>query len=57
MKLNPPVEVTREKLTIDISEIEPLLQAPALDIQPWLGAYLCLKDQTVLYIVPEEIIV
>lgn len=50
MKLNPPVEITHEKLTIDVSEIEPLLQAPALDIKPWPEAYLTLKDQTFLYI-------
>lgn len=50
MKLNPPVDVSQEKLTIDVSEIEPLLRAPAMGIQPWPEAYLPLKDGSVLYI-------
>ena len=50
MKLNPPVEVSRDKLSIDVSEIEPLLRAPAMDIKPWPEAYLPLKDGSTLYI-------
>ncbi len=50
MKLSPPVEVSQEKLSIDVSEIEPLLRAPSLDSKPWPEAFLPLKDGTTLYI-------
>lgn len=50
MKLNPPVEVSQQKLSIDVSEIEPLLRAQAMDIQPWPEAYLPLSDGKILYI-------
>ncbi len=50
MKLDPPVEVSQPKLSIDVSEIEPLLRAPAMDMKPWPEAYLPLKDGTILYI-------
>lgn len=50
MRLSPPVEVSQEKLSIDVWEIEPLLQAPALDAQPWPEACLPLKDGTTLFI-------
>lgn len=50
MKLNPPEKVSEEQLTINVSEIEPLLQAPPMDIKPWPGAMATLKDGRTLYI-------
>ncbi len=50
MKLEPPCKVSEEKLTFDVREIEPLLQAPPLDLKPWPGAMITLKDGRVLYI-------
>ena len=50
MKLEPPVEVSRDKITLDVSEIEPLLQAPPMDIKPWPGATITLKDGRTMYI-------
>jgi hypothetical protein len=39
-----------ESMTLDVREIEPLLQAPAVDIQPWPGAMITLKDGRTMYI-------
>ncbi len=50
MRLEPPCKVTRDKLTFDVAEIEPLLQAFPLDMQPWPEAMITLKDGRVLYI-------
>jgi hypothetical protein len=50
MKLKPPVDVSRDKITLDVAEIEPLLQAPALDLKPWPGATIALKDGRTMYI-------
>lgn len=50
MKLKPPVDVTQDKLSVEVSEIEPLLRAPAMGMPPWPEACLPLKDGTVLYI-------
>jgi hypothetical protein len=50
MKLTPPTKVSEEKLTFDVSEIEPLLQAPPMDLKPWPGAMVPLKDGKILYI-------
>lgn len=50
MRLDPPCEVTRDKLTFDVAEIEPLLQAPIMDLKPWPGATIELKDGTTMYI-------
>ncbi|HEY88553.1 MAG TPA: N-acetyltransferase [Thermoflexia bacterium] len=44
MRLEPPVKVTREKLTFDVREIEPLLQAPPMDIAPFPPAMVELRD-------------
>ena len=50
MRLEPPVEVSRDKITLDVSEIEPLLQAPPMDLKPWPGATIQLKDGRTMYI-------
>ena len=50
MRLEPPEKVSEEQLTIDVREIEPLLQGPAMAIKPWPGAQVKLKDGRLLYI-------
>lgn len=50
MRLEPPEKVSEEKLTIDVRELEPLLQAPPMDMKPWPEATLTLKDGRILYI-------
>lgn len=50
MKLQPPVPVSQQQLTIDVSEIEPLLQAPPMDLPKWPEATITLKDGRILYI-------
>jgi hypothetical protein len=44
MKLEPPVKVTRDKLILDVSEIEPLLQGPAMELKPWPAATVLMRD-------------
>jgi hypothetical protein len=50
MKIQPPVEVSTNQLTFDVSEIEPLLQAPPMKLPPWPEAMIPLKDGRTLYI-------
>ncbi len=50
MRLEPPCKVSVEQLTIDVREIEPLLQAPPMDLKPWPEAMIQLKDGRTLYI-------
>lgn len=50
MRLEPPEKVSREQITLDVREIEPLLQAPTMDLKPWPGAMITLKDGRTLYI-------
>lgn len=50
MRLEPPEAVSAPQMTIDVQEIEPLLQAPAMHLKPWPEAYLTLKDGRILYI-------
>jgi hypothetical protein len=50
MILEPPEKVSQEQITIDVREIEPLLQAPPMDLKPWPGAMITLKDGRVMYI-------
>lgn len=50
MRLEPPERVSEEQLTIDVREIEPLLQAPPMDMKPWPEAMITLKDSRILYI-------
>jgi len=44
MRLDPPVKVTHEKITIDVHEIEPILQGPAMELKPWPPATVVLRD-------------
>ncbi len=50
MRLETPEKVSQESLTIDVREIEPLLQGPKMDMKPWPGAVCKLKDGRTLYI-------
>jgi len=50
MNLEPPENVSQEEITINVREIEPVLQAPAMDLKPWPGAMITLKDGRVMYI-------
>ncbi len=50
MKLEPPEQVSEQQITIDVREIEPLLQAPPMDLKPWPGAVVALKDGRTLFI-------
>jgi hypothetical protein len=50
MRLEPPEKVSEEQLTIDVREIEPLLQGYPMDMKPWPGAMVRLKDGRTLYI-------
>ena len=50
MKLEPPEQVSEQSITIDVREIEPLLQAPPMDLKPWPGAVVALKDGRTLFI-------
>lgn len=50
MLLEPPEKVSQESITLDVREIEPLLQAPPMDLLPWPGAMITLKDGRTMYI-------
>ena len=50
MRLEPPEKVSQEEITLNVREIEPLLQAPPMDLKPWPGAMITLKDGRVMYI-------
>jgi hypothetical protein len=50
MRLDPPERVSDKRLTFDVVEIEPLLQAPSMDLKPWPEAMLTLKDGRILYL-------
>lgn len=50
MRIDPPEKISVDSMTFDVREIEPLLQAPAMDIKPWPGAMCKLKDGRILYI-------
>jgi len=50
MKLQPPENVSQQQITLDVSEIEPLLQAPPMNLNPWPDAMITLKDGRILYI-------
>lgn len=55
MKIQPPVEVSVNQLTFDVSEIEPLLQAPPMKLPPWPEAMITLKGGRILYIRQAEL--
>ena len=44
MKIPPPVPTSVDKLHIDVSEIEGLLQAPPMDLPAWQDASFLLGD-------------
>ena len=50
MLLDPPTEVSQDHINLDVREIEPLLQGPAMAFAPWLGAMIELKDGRTMYI-------
>jgi hypothetical protein len=50
MRLEPPVKVTREEYTINVRDIEPLLQAPPMDMKPWPPATIVLRDGAQMFI-------
>jgi hypothetical protein len=50
MRLETPCEVSRPQITFDVEEIEPILQAPPMDLKPWHPATIELKDGRQLYI-------
>lgn len=50
MKLETPEKVSQTQITLDVEEIEPLLQGPSMVLKPWPGAMITLKDGRTLYI-------
>jgi hypothetical protein len=50
MHLEPPTKVSQETITLDVREIEPLLQAPSMGMAPWPGATIRLRDGRTMYI-------
>ncbi|MCE1246864.1 MAG: N-acetyltransferase [Firmicutes bacterium] len=44
MRMNPPEQVSQEKITFDVSELEPLLAGVATELVPYEPTYLELKD-------------
>jgi hypothetical protein len=50
MKFELPEKVTEETLSIDVREVEALLQGPSMKLKPWPGAVVKLKDGRDLYI-------
>jgi len=50
MKIEFPTPVSKEDMTIDLREIEAILQGPAMDLPPVPEATITLKDGRTLYI-------
>jgi hypothetical protein len=50
MRLDPPVPVSVDAITIKVEEIEPFLQAPPMNLKPWPEAQITLKDGRTIYI-------
>lgn len=50
MRIEPPEKVSAPQITIDVQEIEGLLQAPPMNLPPWPEATLPLKDGRILYL-------
>lgn len=46
MKITPPVKVSRDIITFSVSEIEAILQAPLLDVQPFAPRSVILSNQS-----------
>jgi len=45
MKVPPPVKVSQDKITFDVSEIEAILQAPPMDVKPFKPRYVDLTNR------------
>ncbi|MBM4395196.1 MAG: N-acetyltransferase [Deltaproteobacteria bacterium] len=52
MKLEIPEKVSQEQITFDVRELEPLLQAPAMNVPPYEPCYVELKDGRKMVIRP-----
>ena len=50
MKFDLPEKASEESLNIDCREIEAMLQGPAMQLKPWPGAQVKLKDGRILFI-------
>ena len=50
MKFELPEKASVETLEIDAREVEAMLQGPKLDLKPWPGAQVKLKDGRILFI-------
>jgi len=50
MRLDPPEAVSEEKITIDVRELEPLLQATPMDVPAWPESTMLLRDGRTLYL-------
>jgi hypothetical protein len=50
MRLEPPVPVTREEYTLNVRDIEPLLQGYPMDKKPWPAATIKLQTGEEMYI-------
>jgi len=50
MLLESPTKVSQDHITLDVREIEPLLQGPAMGMERWPGASIKLKDGRTMYI-------
>lgn len=55
MILEIPEKVSQEKITFDVRELEPLLQAPPMDVPPFPPACLDLKDGKKMLIRPARL--
>lgn len=50
MRIEAPEKVTYDHINLDVREIEPLLEAPPMDLRPWPGAMITLQDGRTMYI-------
>ena len=50
MRIEPPVKLTKDKITFDASEIEPFLRGTPTPMKPWPNAMVTLKDGRVMFI-------
>jgi hypothetical protein len=50
MHIDPPVKVSRDDMTFKVSEIEPYLRGPAMDVPSWPNATCKLKDGREMFI-------
>lgn len=55
MRLEKPCPVTRDTLTFPVEEIEPMLQAPPMDVPEFPGAKVQLRDGREMFIRPAKL--